>query len=238
MLVTRRELKESLEPSAADTTLIGLFLEFPTADQRAASLRSPAASLRAPRRGPPNLATLQSEPPTLEDIAAPNPAIRSRAWVVSVSLGRALSRCPTGGKRHKVRNSGRHFQRLLHWSIREIRASPRPANNSTYVQLKDLRAQATRPADELPEHDFGRKRMRATRTSLETETPSSQSVTATRAISGVKAPDRRKSVTRTDGNSSKLHRLEIYQIPRLAASGKRSRCPRPTRSLKARNRKT
>jgi hypothetical protein len=66
--------------SAFGTTLTGLFLRPPTADRRAASPRIRAASLPTPRSSPPNFATPQSEPPALEDIGAPSPATRSRAY--------------------------------------------------------------------------------------------------------------------------------------------------------------
>jgi hypothetical protein len=66
--------------SAFGTTPIGLFPRPPTADRRAASPRIRAASLPTQRPSIPKFAMPQSEPPILEDIAAPSPATRSRAY--------------------------------------------------------------------------------------------------------------------------------------------------------------
>jgi hypothetical protein len=75
-----------LSTSAFGTTPIGLFPRPPTADRRAASPRIRAASPPTRRPSSPNFATLQSEPPTLRDIAAPNLATRSRECLTSVSV--------------------------------------------------------------------------------------------------------------------------------------------------------
>jgi hypothetical protein len=83
-------LTESLPTSAFGTTPIGLFPRPRTADRRAASPRPRATSPPTQRPSFPNFGTPQSEPPTLRDIAAPNPATRSRACVASVSLGRGF----------------------------------------------------------------------------------------------------------------------------------------------------
>ena len=79
-------LTESLSTSAFGTMPIDLSPRPPTADLRAASPRICAASPPTQRPSSPNFATLQSEPPTLLDIAAPNLATRSRACLTSVSL--------------------------------------------------------------------------------------------------------------------------------------------------------
>jgi hypothetical protein len=63
------------------------------------------------QRGDPRLSfgTLQSEPPTLRDIAAPNPAIRSRACLASVSLGRGF--VPLSRRTQLARWSGPELRR-------------------------------------------------------------------------------------------------------------------------------
>jgi hypothetical protein len=100
-----RGLTESLPTSAFGTTPIGLFPRPPTADRRAASPRPRASSPPTRRPSSPSFGTPQSEPPILRDIAAPNPAIRSRACLASVSLGRGF-----------VPLSRRRQARLTEWS--------------------------------------------------------------------------------------------------------------------------
>jgi hypothetical protein len=81
----RRRLTESLPTSAFGTTPIGLFPRPPTADRRASSPRPRASPPPMPRPSSPSFGKLQSEPPILGDIAAPNLATRSRACLTSVS---------------------------------------------------------------------------------------------------------------------------------------------------------
>src|SRR6516225_8225306 len=118
---TAGRLPESPPTAAFGTTPIGLFPRPPTADQRAASPRPRATSPPTRRPSSPSFGTPQSEPPTLRDIAAPNLAIRSRACLASVSLGRGF--VPLSRRTQFARWSGPELRRPNRdaWATRTAR---------------------------------------------------------------------------------------------------------------------
>jgi hypothetical protein len=85
-----RGLTKSLPTSACGTTPMAYSHGLPWPTDAPPRLGLAPASPPTRRPSSPSFGTPQSEPPTLRDIAAPNPAIRSRACLASVSLGRGF----------------------------------------------------------------------------------------------------------------------------------------------------
>ena len=83
----------------------------------------------------------------------------------------------------------------------------------TGIQAKDLGASAARPANELQKHSAG-AHGNADDANLGRDWHAVVSLKGhrTQDISGVKSPDRRMSVTRTDGSSSRYMRKEYIKF--------------------------